>query len=48
MEAYIEAKERIAENQTKADVCVLNYEDDELQKFGEKNGSASSIFQQCA
>ena len=36
MEAYIEAKERIAENQTKADVCVLNYEDDELQKFGEK------------
>lgn len=35
MEAYIKRKERIAENQTKADVCVLNYEDDELQKFGE-------------
>ena len=36
MEAYIEAKERIAENQTKADVCVLNYEDDELQNSEKK------------
>lgn len=36
MEAYIEAKERIAENQTKDEVCVLNYEDEVLRKFGEK------------
>ena len=36
MEAYIAAKERIAENQTADDVCVLNYEDDVLREFGEK------------
>ena len=36
MEAYIEAKERIAENQTEQDVCVLNYEDEETRAFGEK------------
>lgn len=36
MEVYIAAKERIAENQTKDDVCVLNYEDDVLREFGEK------------
>ena len=36
MEAYIAAKERIAENQTKDDVCVLNYEDEVLRGFGEK------------
>ena len=35
MEAYIEAKERIAENQTQEDVCVLNYEDEVTRKFGE-------------
>ena len=36
MEAYIAAKERIAENQTADDVCVLNYEDDVLREFGGK------------
>ena len=36
MEAYIAAKERIAENQTPEDFCVLNYEDDVLRGFGEK------------
>ncbi len=36
MEAYIAAKERIAENQTPGDYCVLNYEDDVLRGFGEK------------
>ena len=36
MEAYIAAKERIAKNQTKDDVCVLNYEDEVLRGFGEK------------
>lgn len=35
MEAYIEAKERIAANQTPEDFCVLNYEDEVLRKFGE-------------
>lgn len=36
MEVYIAAKERIAENQTAEDVCVLNYEDEVLRGFGEK------------
>ena len=36
MECYIETKERITENQTKDQVCVLNYEDPVLREFGEK------------
>ena len=36
MESYIAAKERIVENQTEEDVCVLNYEDEALREFGEK------------
>ena len=35
MEEYIRVKERIAENQSGEDLCVLNYEDDVLRKFGE-------------
>ncbi|MGI6118892.1 MAG: UDP-N-acetylmuramoyl-L-alanine--D-glutamate ligase [Bilifractor sp.] len=35
MEEYIRVKERIAENQTADDLCVLNYEDEILRKFGE-------------
>ncbi|MCD7866956.1 MAG: UDP-N-acetylmuramoyl-L-alanine--D-glutamate ligase [Clostridiales bacterium] len=35
MEEYIRVKERIVENQTSSDVCVLNYEDEVLRKFGE-------------
>ena len=35
MEAYIEAKQNIAKNQTEADTCVLNYEDEVTRKFGE-------------
>lgn len=35
MEEYIRVKERIAENQRGEDVCVLNYEDPILRKFGE-------------
>lgn len=35
MECYIETKERIAENQTKEDTCVLNYDDPETRRFGE-------------
>lgn len=34
MEAYIEAKEKIAENQLAEDICVLNYEDEVLRDFG--------------
>lgn len=34
MEEYIRVKERITENQQPDDVCVLNYEDEELRRFG--------------
>ncbi len=34
MEEYIRVKERIAENQTEEDLCVLNYEDEILRDFG--------------
>lgn len=33
MECYIETKARIAENQTKEQICVLNYEDEHLRKI---------------
>lgn len=36
MECYVETKERIAVNQTKDDVCVLNYEDAYTRSFGER------------
>ena len=36
MENYIAAKEDIAKNQSKEDVCVLNYEDEVTRKFGER------------
>ncbi len=36
MEAYEEAKERVAKNQRPEDVIVLNYEDERLRAFGEK------------
>ena len=36
LEAYIEAKYRILENQTPEDVCVLNYEDEVLQMFAKR------------
>ena len=35
MECYIRTKESITRNQTRDEVCVLNYEDEELRKFGE-------------
>lgn len=35
MENYIAAKEDITKNQTAEDLCVLNYEDEVLRKFGE-------------
>ncbi len=36
MEAYVEAKESIAKNQTAEDFCILNYEDERLREFGKK------------
>lgn len=36
MECYVRTKERIAANQTKEEICVLNYEDPYTGKFGEK------------
>ena len=36
MECYIDTKARIAENQTKDQICVLNYEDSELKKLADK------------
>lgn len=35
MEEYIRVKESITKNQTGEDFCVLNYEDEELRRFGE-------------
>jgi UDP-N-acetylmuramoylalanine--D-glutamate ligase len=35
MECYVQTKEMIAANQTKQDVCVLNYEDKYTRAFGE-------------
>lgn len=34
LEEYMRVKEMITKNQTKDDVCVLNYEDPNLRKFG--------------
>lgn len=36
MEAYVAAKEAIAGNQTKDEVCVLNYENEYTRAFGER------------
>ena len=38
MECYIKTKEDITRNQTKDQVCVLNYEDEQLRSFGESAG----------
>lgn len=44
MENYINAKKRIALNQTEADTCVLNYEDEVTRKFGEEIRSRAFYF----
>ncbi len=36
METYVAAKEAIARNQTKEDICVLNYEDKYTRDFGSR------------
>ena len=43
MEAYIEAKENIAKNQTADDTCVLNYEDEVTRRIG-KNIAAKVLY----
>lgn len=43
MECYIDTKEKIALNQTKDDLCVLNYDDEETREFG-KNCQASVLY----
>ncbi len=43
MEEYIRVKERITENQTAEDTCVLNYEDEVLREFG-KNCTPKVIY----
>ncbi len=43
MECYIETKEKISMNQTKDDVCVLNFDDACLKDFG-KHCNASVLF----
>ncbi len=36
MEAYVEAKEAVAMNQTKEETCVLNYENEYTRAFGDR------------
>ncbi len=36
MENYVAAKEAVTKNQTKADFCILNYENEYTRKFGER------------
>lgn len=44
MENYIAAKEAITMNQTKADYCILNYENEYTREFGELRCPASVVF----
>ena len=44
MQAYIQAKETIAKNQSSEDICVLNYEDEETRSFGEKTEATVLYF----
>lgn len=44
MEAYVAVKESITRNQTREDVCVLNFEDAYTREFGENRCPASVIF----
>ncbi|MFI3237658.1 MAG: UDP-N-acetylmuramoyl-L-alanine--D-glutamate ligase [Lachnospiraceae bacterium] len=44
MEEYTAVKERIANNQSKHDVCVLNYDNAYTRDFGEKRCLATPVF----
>ena len=44
MEVYIEVKKRIAENQTRDNWVVLNYDDPVLREFGQEKGLKPRVF----
>ncbi len=44
MEAYVETKERIARNQEKEDLCVLNYENSYTRDFGSRCQARTVFF----
>ncbi len=44
MEAYAQAKEAIASNQTKEEICVLNYENEYTRRFAEKCPAKAVLF----
>lgn len=44
MENYAAAKEAVCKNQTKSDVCVLNYENEYTREFGERCPAAVAWF----
>lgn len=44
LEGYIEAKERVFENQTEADYCILNYNDCATRKMAEKTKARVVFF----
>ncbi len=44
MEAYAQAKEAIASNQTKDEICVLNYENEYTKAFAEKCSAKVVLF----
>ena len=44
MEAYVAAKENITRNQTKEDLCVLNYENEYTRAFGERCPAETVFF----
>ena len=44
MEEYIRVKEQITLNQGREDVCVLNYEDEELRAFGKERCPARVVW----
>ncbi|MCI9134628.1 MAG: UDP-N-acetylmuramoyl-L-alanine--D-glutamate ligase [Lachnospiraceae bacterium] len=47
MENYVEAKERIAQNQRKCDTCVLNYDDARTRDFGTRTRASVIYFSRC-
>ena len=44
MEEYAGVKESICKNQTKDDICVLNYDDERLREFGERRCPATVVW----
>ena len=44
MDAYVEAKKKIAVNQTEVDTCVLNYEDELTREFGNTTSATPFYF----